>query len=222
MNIEKILVTGDSLFLRRYRPLFEAIAEQGHQLSYLSRDRHLVKIVNKLISTVSPIHANRLQKNSRAFIDNSRWLERQIKQLQEQPDFVLHVFGMYAPFWEHFDISYGMYLDYTMTLVHKNWEPWAPFATPEEFSNWLGCERLAYERSTHLFTMSDLVKSSLVDDYGISPEKITVVGSFANRHTVYEGEKKFGSKQILKEKAEISYWQLLSKSSKHCQKLNWS
>ncbi len=211
MNIENILVTGDSLFLRRYRPLFEAIAEQGHQLSYLSGNQRFdssllnqaAKIVNKLIYTVSPLYANRLQKNSRAFISNSRSMERRIKQLQEQPDFVLHVFCMYAPFWDHFDIPYGMYLDYTMTLVHKNWSPWAPFETTEKFSEWLSCERLAYERSTHLFTMSHLVKASLVDDYGISPEKITVVGSFANRHTIYEGEKKFGSKQILFNGAEF-------------------
>ena len=144
-----------------------------------------------------------LLKNSQTFIEKSRWIERQIRQLRDQPDFVLHVFSMYSPFWDQFDIPYGMYLDYTMTLVHKNWAPWAPFATPEKLSDWLSCERLAYERAAYLFTMSRLVKSSLVDDYGISPEKITVVGSFPNRHTIYKGEKKFGSKQILFNGAEF-------------------
>ncbi len=211
MKIKTMLVTGDALFLRRYQPLFEAIASQCQQLTYLTGDQRsenrflnqITKVANKLIYTVSPSYANRLQKNSQTFIRKSRWLEGKIRQLTDQPDFVLHTFSMYSPFWDQFDIPYGMYLDYTMMLVHKNWAPWAPFETPDKFSDWLNCERLTYERATHLFTMSRLVKSSLVNDYNISPEKITVVGSFANRHTVYDGEKKFGSKQLLFNGAEF-------------------
>lgn len=45
--------------------------------------------------------------------------------------------------------------------------------------------------------MSNLVKSSLVEDYRIKPDKITVVGSSGNVQEPYEGEKTFGSKQIL-------------------------
>ncbi|PZV19585.1 MAG: hypothetical protein DCF20_00810 [Pseudanabaena sp.] len=205
MKIEKMLVTGDALFLRRYQPLFEEIASQCQHLNYLRGDQQfnssflnlMSKVFNKLIYIVSPSFNKRLHKNSKALIKKSKWIESKIREIENRPDFVLHVFGMYGPFWDVFDIPYGMYLDYTMTLAYKNYTPWAPFETPEEFSDWLNCERLLYERATHLFAMSRLVKSSLVDDYGISPEKITVVGSFANRHAVYEGEKKFGSKQIL-------------------------
>ncbi|MDZ8054932.1 MAG: glycosyltransferase family 4 protein [Aulosira sp. ZfuVER01] len=211
MKLKKIVVTGDGLFLRRYRPLFETLSLQCEQLEYLSGDEPFrlpvlnkaAKLLNKLIYLISPVLAGKRQKNKQAFIKKSKRLERSIEQLDYKPDFVLHIFGMYCPFWEKFDIPYGMYLDYTMSLVKHNWLPWAPFSNYQEFTAWLECERLAYQRAYHLFTMSHVVKSSLITDYGIEPEKITVVGSFANRHTVYEGEKPFGSKQILFNGAEF-------------------
>ncbi|OYD90247.1 hypothetical protein CDG76_31465 [Nostoc sp. 'Peltigera membranacea cyanobiont' 210A] len=191
MNIQKIVVTGDELFLRRYRPLFETLSLQCEQLEYLPGDEPLIfSLLNKVARLLNKL-------NNQTFITKSKRLEHRIYQLEYKADLVLHIFSMYCPFWERFDIPYGMYLDYTMSLAHRNWKPWAPFANSQEFQAWKNCERLAYERAYHLFAMSDVVKSSLIVDYGIQPEKITVVGSFANRHTVYEGEKPFGTKQIL-------------------------
>ncbi len=211
MKVEKILITGDALFLRRYKPLFEEMARNCEQLNYLVGDQRFeisilnqaAKILNKLIYLASPLLANRLQKNNKTFIRKSKRLECKIRQLSDCPDYVLHVFGMYCPFWNKFDIPYGMLLDYTMSLVKKNWIPWLSFANNQGFREWIECERAAYQRSHHIFAMSQLVKSSLINDYGIAPEKITVIGSFANRHPLYEGEKDFGSQQILFNGAEF-------------------
>lgn len=199
MAIKKILVSGDADFIGRYKSLFETIKSQCDRLSYLYGDKpfesdllnKLVKMPHKLIYKISPSQAIKLQSSDKAFIARSRQTGRRIGQLRDKPDFVLHVFGMYCPFWDRLDIPYGMYLDYTAALAQKS------LPSAEESLNRNACERLAYERAYHLFPMSQLVKSSLVNDYGIAPEKITVVGSFANRHAIYEGEKIFGSKQIL-------------------------
>jgi glycogen synthase len=211
MKIQKMVVTGDGLFLRRYRPLFETLSSQFEQLEYLPGDESswlpllnkAAKLWNKLIYLISPIQAGKRQKNQQTFITKSKRLERRIDRLKYKPDFVFHIFGMYCPFWEKFDIPYAMYLDYTMSLVRRNWLPWAPFSNSQEFAAWVECEQLAYKRAYRLFTMSHVVKSSLIADYDIEPEKIIVVGSFANRHTVYEGEKQFGSQQILFNGAEF-------------------
>ncbi|XGV94358.1 MAG: glycosyltransferase family 4 protein (plasmid) [Leptolyngbya sp. BL-A-14] len=85
-----------------------------------------------------------------------------------------------------------MYLNYTAALAQRDLSP-----SQQELSEWKACERLMYQRACHLFPMSGLVRSSLIHDYGISPDKITVVGFFANRHALYTGEKTFGTKQIL-------------------------
>ena len=199
MKIQKMLVSGDKVFIDRYRALFEPMNSRFDQLSYLYGDKpfeagflnRLTKVPNKLLHILSPSRANESQNTAKRFITRSRRTERKIERLKDKPDFVFHVFGMYCPFWDLSSIPYGMYLDYTAALAQRN------LPASQEFSEWRDCERLAYERASHLFPMSQLVKSSLVKDYGILPEKITVVGSFANRHALYQGEKKFGSKQLL-------------------------
>lgn len=211
MKIQKIVVTGDTMFLRRHRPLWEALSQYCDQVDCLVGDQPFrfswlntaSQLINKLIYLLSPLRAGKLHKNARAFVAKSQKMEQRIRQLSETPDFVLHIFSMYCPFWEQFDIPYGMYLDYTMHLVYRNWSPWAPFANSHDFQDWVTCEGLAYGRARHLFTMSEVVQTSLIRDYGVDPKKITVVGSFATGHSVYAGEKTFGSKQILFNGAEF-------------------
>lgn len=205
MEIKKVVVTGDAGFLYRHQFVFEAMSLYFDNLECLPSgelyEAKLLKIVMKALYgityLVSPSRASRFRKNSQAFITRSQQTERKIRQLKYPPDFVFHVFSMYCPFWDKFDIPYAMYLDYTMSLAERNWSPWAPFTNSKEFDSWVDCERIAYERARYLFTMSNLVKSSLVKDYGIKAEKITVVGSSGNFQTPYEGDKTFGSKQIL-------------------------
>ena len=108
MKIEKMLVTGDALFIRRYQPLFEEISSQCQHLNYLTGDQpfkigflnQMLKVFNKLIYIVSPSYANRLQKNSKVLIKKSKWIESKIREMEDRPDFVLHIFGMYSPFWK--------------------------------------------------------------------------------------------------------------------------
>jgi len=90
-----------------------------------------------------------------------------------------------------------MYLDYTMALAKQNWADWAPFASPQTYQRWLACEQRTYQRANHVFCMSQLVKTSLVEDYSVPADKITVVGSSGNFEQLYDGDKSFGSQQIL-------------------------
>jgi glycogen synthase len=199
MKPERIIVSGDRQFIARHRALFELMTSQYSQLDYVYGDElfetpffnKLVKVFKKFVYIAFPAKFGSLQSPAQGFGARSKRTEGRIRNLRNQPDFVLHLFGMYSPFWDKYDIPYGMYLDYTAALAHRKLHP------AEGLADWKDCERVAYERAYHLFTMSRLVKSSLVNDYGIAPEKITVVGSFASHHTVYEGEKKFGSQQIL-------------------------
>jgi len=200
MKIEKMLISGETAFINRYRALFESMEPQLEQLHYLPNDKvfkigflnKLAKVPNKLISILSPKQADKSRSTVEGFLARSRRSERRIGQLKEKPDFVLQVFGMYSPFWDQMTIPYAMYLDYTAALAQRGLSP-----SQKELSEWNAYERLMYERACHLFPMSQLVKSSLINDYGISPDKITVVGSFANRHALYTEEKTFGTKQLL-------------------------
>lgn len=206
MTLKKVVVTGDEFFIKRHYFIFKAMSQHLEHLQFLPYGDLKQATVAEILSTAiykifykfSPQPADKFfYKNPKAFIKKSLQTEQKILQLNYQPDFVIHLFGTYSPFWQKFDIPYAMYLDYTMSLVEKSWLPWAPFTSREEWNAWINCERRAYQQAHHLLSMSHVVKQSLIEDYGIKPEKIAVVGSAANFQEIYQGDKKFGSKQIL-------------------------
>ncbi|NJN86067.1 MAG: glycosyltransferase family 4 protein [Leptolyngbyaceae cyanobacterium SL_7_1] len=204
MQLNHILFTGESGFLYRYRFLVESIAQHVERVDSIGTSnfpdnrflKELIELYRKPIYKLSTRLGERLfYKNKRIFIETSQRTERKIRQLEHKPDLILHIFAMSIPLWDSSDIPYAMYLDYTMALIIKNWQRWAPF--PIQQKAWLDCERRAYQNAHHLFVMSQLVKTSLIEDYGVAPEQITVTGGAANFEQLYEGEKPFGSKQIL-------------------------
>jgi glycosyltransferase involved in cell wall biosynthesis len=210
MTINKILVTSQSLYLERFQHLFHAIGKHFDQMDYVPivdvmRDiSYLEKIsrkTNYLLyqSTKHKIFAPPIDplKTPKSFVKRSQWTEQKIRQLNYKPDLIFHVFCLSSPLWQQVDIPYVMLLDYTMALAKQNWSTWAAFRDDAEYSDWLMLERKTYQHAHHLFAISHQVKSSLVEDYQIHPSKITVTGSSANFASIYEGEKYFGSKQMM-------------------------
>lgn len=206
MEIKRILVTGADEYINRRQGLFQVMSLYFEHVECLpSGELSQFKLLdilargyyNKILEHISPTTVSRFWKNQKTFITRSRNTERKIRQLEYVPDLVFHVFGMFCPFWDKFDIPYVIYLDYTMALAKKNWTPWAPFKDNKEFLDWFNCEKIAYEKATCIFTLGSVVKKSLIEDYGIKSEKISVVGSSSYSQKVYAGEKTFGTKQIL-------------------------
>ncbi len=209
MTIQRVLVTGKPEFLQRHRPLFDAMTHQFDHLDFLplidlpprhpwqeKLSRKSQRLWQTLRRQTVPAYIDPL-KTARVFVERSRHTERQIRQQTAQPDRIFHVFGMSSPFWSNATTPYAMYLDYTMALAKHNWTDWAPFPSPRAYQQWIACERRTYQQAHNLFCMSHLVKRSLIADYGVPAEKITVVGSSGNFGCLYQGQKTFGSQQIL-------------------------
>ncbi|MBD2080054.1 glycosyltransferase family 4 protein [Leptolyngbya sp. FACHB-17] len=205
MEIKSLLVTGESIFLERHQFLFNALSSHFSRLDFLPRqsewyEAKLPRTVLKGLLTLrtgSLSQANAVfQKNKTAFVLKSQQAERRIQHLSEPPDFVLQIFGTYSPVWNN-TTPYAMLLDYTTALAERNWSAWATFLSDRSRQDWFECERLAYNRATHIFSMSHVVKRSLIQDYGMPADKITVVGSSGDFQEPYAGEKTFGSRQIL-------------------------
>lgn len=204
MKIEKIFVTGDSWAIYRHQFLWKPMSLHFNHIEVFSRSESILikakAYSSRIINAIAVNENSRLtsfHKSKEAFTIKSQQIERKIRRLKYTPDLVFHLHGMYCPFWNKFDIPYTMFLDYTMSLAEKVWPPWAPFADYRERNEWIDLERKAYERAHHLFAVSNLVKSSLITDYGIAPNKISTVGVSGNFEKSYEGPKTFGSKQIL-------------------------
>lgn len=205
MSYKNILVTGEELFLKRHKHLFTQLSNYFKRIDYLpigylyepKNYRRFRRLMYCLNHGVSLNNSDGFFKNYQAFIKRSQKLEKQIKKLDYKPDLVFHLFSLCCPFWDSYEIPYTMYLDYTMALAQRNYPPFAPFQTDKEFKSWLECENKAYEQSQHIFTMSNLVKNSLISDYSISADKVTVIGASGNFSEPYMGEKNIGSQQIL-------------------------
>jgi glycogen synthase len=205
MTIRKILITGEEVFLDRHRLLFDALSTHFAELDCMAIGhlyepqsfRRVMRLLYCLTTGTSLSNSDAYFKNAGAFVTRSRRIEKRIANLATKPDLVLHIFALCCPSWNESDIPYALYLDYSMALAAKNHPISAPFKGEQALRNWMDCERRAFDRAKYIFTMSNVVKSSLVDEYGISPDKITVVGSSGNRQEVYPCEKSFGSKQLL-------------------------
>jgi hypothetical protein len=137
-----VLVTGTTLFLARYKHIFEALTQYFARLDYLPEPplgqlrraiykgglilrRRAPRAFSAAIERLGPLHP----WDARIFIARSLRLESQIARLPKAPDLIIHTFGMYCPFWKRPSIPYAMILDYTEALAHRNWHDWAPFAT---------------------------------------------------------------------------------------------
>ena len=206
MEIKNVLVTGESFFLDRHQFLFKALSNHFDQLRFLPRQSewYEAKLPRTALKSLLMLRTGDLsqanavfQKNKTAFVMKSRRAEREIQKLDDPPDLVFQVFGTYSPCWDHCKIPYVMYLDYTTALAEKNWPGWATFLNQRSRNDWFECEQLAYARAKHIFCMSQVVKDSLVQDYSISPQTITVVGSSGDFQKPYAGEKTFGRYQLL-------------------------
>ncbi len=209
ISATRLVVTGDRNFLtqKRMSMLFDGLEELAGSLERVPVDnlfdsRWLKQTAKEIckrlpISITTTGKASGMRKNAASYIKQSRACERKLRSLREVPDFVFHLFGLYCPFWDNFDVPFSMYLDYTMALAHRTWEPWAPFANKGDLQAWMDCEAVAYRNAARIFTFSGLVKRSLIEDYGVASDKIVVAGAAGQFAKPYEGSKSFGQLRLL-------------------------
>lgn len=198
MKVNRILVTGDSFFARRNQFLFQTLESYFQDVailegktSYVETLKIFMKPVVRKLSLLGEIKADSFYKSAKKFIEKSCSIEQQISKLNYTPDLIFHIHSMSSPLWNTFDIPYVFYLDYTMALARENWSPWAPFESQNSFVQWIECEQKAYSKAHHIFTKSNVVKSSLIESYNINPDKITVIYASGQFLKPYQGEKKF-------------------------------
>ncbi|NES99880.1 MAG: glycosyltransferase family 4 protein [Sphaerospermopsis sp. SIO1G1] len=209
-KLKKVVVTGKPIFIERRQELFAAMSRYYASIEMITPtsewyDHKAIRIILKLFYGLRVFSLSKadslLSKNKQEFISKSINIERQIRQLEYSPDIVFHIFSMFSPLWENFDLLFVMYLDYTMALSEQNWPDWAFFVNSQERDSWIECEQKVYEQAYHIFVMSTIVKNSLVQDYGINAKKITVVGvGYSINYSANEpdkNKKKFGNKQVL-------------------------
>jgi starch synthase len=112
-----------------------------------------------------------------AFDANSRHVRKALRKLQ--PDVVLQNGALFSP---GNDFPYALLLDNTCRLAQAQPAvPQAGLTAHAKFSTgWLQREQKVYEGAFAIATFSEVVRESLVREYGVDPSRVHVVGGGAN------------------------------------------
>jgi glycosyltransferase involved in cell wall biosynthesis len=116
-----------------------------------------------------------------AFDQHTRRADELLRALAEPPDVVLQNGALVAP-GRPSRFPYVLLLDNTCRLAERQPPvPEADIGAHIQFGKaWLDRERDAYLRAERIGTFSRLVRDSLIEDYGVPPERVQVVGAGAN------------------------------------------
>ncbi len=72
-----------------------------------------------------------------------------------------------------------LYIDCTHRQSAEQWPDWNPLRGGA-LERWYARERRQYRAAAHVFAFSQETRHSLIDDYGVAPDKVTVVGAGLN------------------------------------------
>jgi glycosyltransferase involved in cell wall biosynthesis len=116
-----------------------------------------------------------------AFDQHSRRAGELLDALDHPPDVVLQNGALFSP-GRPPRFPYVLLLDNTCRLAERQPPvPEADIGAHIEFGNaWIDRERATYEGAKAIATFSELVRQSLIADYGIDPSRVHVVGAGAN------------------------------------------
>jgi glycosyltransferase involved in cell wall biosynthesis len=160
--------------------------------------RHLLDAIEKRFPVVdrvdyAPYGVNRLALAARTFrpsrsawrsnFHNSlathrsheRTLAARTKELERSFDLALQVHGWVSgqprPF--------AVFVDQTRIMADRGWPGWLPLPRSER-ALLLALERQMYQGAHHVFVMGSPARVSVIDDYGVDPGHVTVVGGGPN------------------------------------------
>ncbi len=116
-----------------------------------------------------------------AFDQHSKKAGELLDALDPAPDVVLQNGALFAP-GRPSRFPYVLLLDNTCLLAERQPAvPQADIGAHIEFGRaWLERERETYRRAMAIATFSEVVRDSLIDDYGVDPATIHVIGAGAN------------------------------------------
>ena len=123
----------------------------------------------------------------RRYADRNPWLyrvrsrlaHRSVRQLGDRVDLVIQWQGLSAPFVGKPLKPYAIYTDYTTKLHDAYQYPGyrsSYYRSAKEREAYYQLEGGAYRKAARVFTYNELVRRSMIDDYGVAPERVVPVG----------------------------------------------
>lgn len=118
-------------------------------------------------------------KNTYAFSKMTQYCDHAIKSRTDY-DIIFQTQCKFSIMVNPYARPYYIYTDLTQKLTDRIWHKWSLNSSTQETKKWIRLETEAYQRAEKIFTFNDQIKTSFVQDYHISPDKVVVVGSGVN------------------------------------------
>lgn len=113
-----------------------------------------------------------------AFEGRTELAERQLAEWADRYDLILQLQTVFSPGHRASERPYAIYTDNIYTMTERHYPAWAPLGRARD--EWVELERRTCHEARVIFAMSAFLRDALVDDYGVPPERVVVVGAGAN------------------------------------------
>ena len=176
-------VQNDAFARIKYGHFCNALERSGVKVDTLDASlRGLSRIWNALrfFHPSTRVWRERFWKNVPAFEARSRQVCHYIRAHDSRWDIVVQIGVVFDARRCQSNLPVVIYTDYTARLSAERPDAGrSPFSATQR-DQWVERERHAYRGALHIFTRSRLVRESIIRDYGILPEKVTVIGGGVN------------------------------------------
>ena len=121
-------------------------------------------------------------KSPRTFEKRSKYCNKHIIQNVKEVDFVFQISSLFAPFVGNAKPlkPYSVFSSYTTKLTERYFPPYAPFKSEREAHKWYELEKRMFQKAKIIFTLSEHTKRSMINDYGMEPQKVKIIGYGVN------------------------------------------
>ena len=136
-------------------------------------------------------------KNIWGFHRRSRNAQRLAAAYRKRVDVILQHGTIFSSEHQPDGPPFVVYTDFTYRLAQRE-DPWRdPFTDPAESERWNALETQAARQAAFVLTRSEYVRRSMIDDYGIPPERVAAVGGGINFETLPEPQTLTDAPRIL-------------------------
>jgi glycosyltransferase involved in cell wall biosynthesis len=124
--------------------------------------------------------SERASKSVSAFAARSQKASRWVRSMRGQADAVIQLGVLFDSSWSGMEIPTIIYTDYTARLSARRRDAGRSPLKGPALMRWFELEEAAMKKSAHVSVRSQLVRRSMLEDYGLSARQVSVIGGGVN------------------------------------------
>jgi glycosyltransferase involved in cell wall biosynthesis len=171
-------IPADERTAARFATVYHAL---GRRFDLVGNVRPSVPAVADYVNTLRNFHPRREGWRARAgfsewrFRRRSESIERQLHSWTGRYDLIFQLQTLFAPGTRPADRAYTVFTDNTYSLTKRHFPAWAPLPDGQS-RRWAELEAATCRDARYVFVPSDLVRETMIGDYGCDPDRVVRVG----------------------------------------------